>query len=278
MTHFSPADTLVGMLKARRPNLDFTHAPARWIPDAPAYAYQLDAASTMLPYLEPYLIKVQKLARERLDPTVHADLIRDIDLFNHQEANHHRFHARYNEALHRSYPGLEPFEAEIKADFDRFLREKSLAWNLAYCEGFESTGLVSAEFFFGPAAPFLQTADPAGRDLWAWHLAEEFEHRCVCHDVLAALHPGTLRRLRGYFAFLAHLQRYGDRVAAYLASVDRERGTLPANAEEKNRAFDRVRRRFMLPRLLRILSPAYDPHPRRTTPPIAAALAAYDAP
>jgi predicted metal-dependent hydrolase len=264
-------------VKARRPNLDFDGVRARWIPDAPAYAYQLDAASTMLPYLEPYLIKVQKLARERLDPERDAELIEAIDVFNHQEANHFRFHAKYNEALHAHYPGLEPFEAEIKADFDRFLREKSLAWNLAYCEGFECTGLVSAEFFFGPAEPFLRTADPAARDLWAWHLAEEFEHRSVCHDVLHALYPGTLRRLRGYFDFLTHLQRYGDRVAAYLKSVDAERGAEPADAEEKNRVFGRVRNRFMLPRLARILSPFYDPSPRRMAPSLEAALRFYEA-
>ena len=154
-------------MKARRPSLDFSRAPAGWIPDAPGYAYQLDAASTMLPYLEPYLIKVQKLAREQLDPDRHAELIRDIDVFNHQEANHFRLHAKYNEALRGHYPGLEAFEAEVKADFDSFLRDRSLAWNLAYCEGFECMGLVGAEFFFGPAEPFLRTADRAPRDLWA---------------------------------------------------------------------------------------------------------------
>jgi predicted metal-dependent hydrolase len=262
---------------ARRPALDFANAPARWIPDAPAYAYQLDAASTMLPSLEPYLIKVEKLACEKLDPESHAELIGEIDLFNRQEANHAQIHARYNETLRQHYPGLEVFEAEIKADFDRFLREKSLAWNLAYCEGFESTGLVSAEFFFGPAQPFLRTADPAARDLWSWHLAEEFEHRSVCHDVLRALHPGWLRRLRGYFDFLNHLQRYGDRVAAHLKAVDRERGLYPADAEVKDRQFDRVRGRFMLPRLARILSPTYDPAPRAMSPMLEAALRLYEA-
>lgn len=264
-------------MKARRPSLDFTHAPARWIPDAPAYAYQLDAASTMLPYLEPYLIRVQKLAREQLDPASDADLIRAIDVFNQQEANHYRLHAKYNEVLRRHYPDLEVFEAEIKADFERFLREKSLAWNLAYCEGFECTGLVAAEFFFGPAEPFLRTADPSARDLWAWHLAEEFEHRSVCHDVLHTLHPGLVRRLRGYYDFLTHLQRYGNRVAAYLESVDRERGMLPAGVEAKNRAFDRVRGRFLLPRLARILLPTYDPRSRAMTPSLETALHFYDA-
>lgn len=269
-----PTDNLAAVI-ARRPALDFTDAPPGWIPDAPAYGHQLDAASAMLPYLEPYLIKVQKLARERLDPTRDGELIREIDLFNRQEANHFQLHARYNEILRRHYDGLEPFEAEIKADFDRFLREKPLAWNLAYCEGFESTGLVSAEFFFGPAQPFLRSADPSARDLWAWHLAEEFEHRCVCHDVLRALHPGWTRRIRGYFDFLLHLQRWADRVAAHLMAIDRARGRYGAEEEAKDREFARVRQRFMLPRLLRILSPAYDPAPRPTTPKLEAALEHY---
>ena len=68
-------------MQVRRPPLDFDAARPRWIPAAPGYAYQLDAASSMLPYLEPYLIKVQKLARERLDPARDAALIRDIELF-----------------------------------------------------------------------------------------------------------------------------------------------------------------------------------------------------
>ena len=164
----------------------------------------------------------------------------------------------------------------MRRDFDRFLRERSLAWNLAYCEGFECTGLVSAEFFFGPAEPFLRDADPAPRDLWAWHLAEEFEHRCVCHDVLHALYPGTIRRLRGYFDFLTHLQRYCNRVAAHPeVRRPRARGSIPAMPSE-DRAFQRAQRRFTLPRLLRILSPFYDPSPRRAGEAIDAALLRFD--
>jgi predicted metal-dependent hydrolase len=261
---------------ARRPQFDFSHAAARWTPAAPAYARQLDAASLMLPYLEPYLIKVEKLARERLDPDRDAALIRDIDLFNQQEANHFRLHAQYNEALRASYPGLEPFEDEIRADFASFLRERSLGWNLAYCEGFECSGIVGAEFFFGPGAAFLVGADPAPRELWAWHLAEEFEHRTVCHDALRALHPGYRRRIGGYFAFLRHLQSFCDRVAAHLLAVDRERGSLPAGAVDLDRRFRRAQLRFSLPRILKILSPAYDPAPRRASAALDAALLRYE--
>ena len=264
-------------MKPRRPPLDFSACRPRWIPAAPAYAYQLDAASSMLPYLEPFLIKVQKLARERLDPVAHAGLIRDIDAFNQQEANHFGLHARYNAALRAHYPGLEPLEERVRRDFEGFLRERSLAWNLAYCEGFECSGLVSAELYLGPAEAFLRGADPAVRDLWAWHLAEEFEHRSVCHDVLHALYPGWGRRVGGYFHFLRHLQRYCNRVARHLRAVDRERGALAPNASALDRRFQRVALRFTLPRMLRILSPGYDPATRRPTAAIDAALARFEA-
>ena len=68
-----------------------------------------------------------------------------------------------------------------------WLRDRSLAWNLAYCEGFESTGLIQSEFFLQEIDDLLVDADPAVHELWAWHLAEEFEHRNVAHDVLEAL-------------------------------------------------------------------------------------------
>lgn len=262
-------------MQVRRAPLDFDAARPRWIPAAPAYAYQLDAASSMLPYLEPYLIKVQKLARERLDPERHAALIRDVELFNQQEANHFALHARYNAVLRTHYPGLERFEAEVRGDFERFLREHTLEWNLAYCEGFECSGLVGAELFFGPAERFLAGADPPARELWAWHLAEEFEHRSVCHDVLRALHPGWVPRLRGYVAFLRHLQGWCNRVAAFLRETDRVRGALPADAAALDRRFQLVSLRFTLPRLLRILSPFYDPAHRRTPAAIDAALVRY---
>jgi predicted metal-dependent hydrolase len=264
-------------MKARRPALEFSRAPGPWIPDAPAYAYQLDSASLMLPYLEPYLIKVQKQARERLDGRVHSDLIRDVDLFNQQEANHFRLHAKYNDALRACYPGLEPFEREIRADFERFLRERSLGWNLAYCEGFECTGISSAEFFFGPAQPFLRSADPAARDLWAWHLAEEFEHRCVCHDTLRALYPGTVRRLRGYFAFVGHLQKFCRRVAAHLGAIDRERGLYRSPSAETGSDFRTISARFMRGKMLRVFSPRYDPAPLAAPGALTEALVRYEA-
>ena len=265
-------------MQARLPAIDFTDANGRWIPRAPGFAHRLNGASILLPFLEPYLIKVMRTARPRL-AEVAPELLPDVDVFNRQEANHYKLHAAYNRVLRAQYPGLEPFEDEIRDDFQRFLDEESLAWNLAYCEGFESTGLVSSEFFLQQIEDLLEDADPAVTELWRWHLAEEFEHRNVAHDVLKALYPGWRRRLEGFRYCGQHLFGFTSRVRTHLEQLDRERGDVPDEAAciAANRAIERRERRFQGPRILRCLLPGYSPHPRRMPIPTRQVLARYEA-
>ena len=264
-------------MKARLPEIDFSNANPRWIPSAPGFAHQLNGASLLLPYLEPYLVKVMRAARPRV-AEVAPQLIPDLDVFNRQEANHYRVHAAYNRALLEQYPGLAPFEAEIRADFEGFLEERSLAWNLSYCEGFESNGLISSEFFLQEIDDLLENADPAVSALWRWHLAEEFEHRNVAHDVLKALHPGWRHRLRGYRYCSQHLFRFTSRVRAHMSAVDREAGLTQAG-EATRTSDDAFRRRsafFHLPRIARIYMPWYKPNGRRMQEPTRRALASFE--
>jgi hypothetical protein len=86
------------------------------------------------------------------------------------------------------------------------------------------------------------------------------------------LYPGTLRRLRGYLAFVSHLQRFCGRVAAHLAAVDRERGLYGAPARE----FRSISAAFTRGRMLRIFSPFYAPARLGTPAAIEAALLAYE--
>ena len=243
----------------------------------PEQSYAVLGLSLLLPYLEPYLIKVMKAARSRV-AKVAPGLLDDIDVFNHQEANHFKVHDAYNRVMCQQYPGLEAFEAEIRADFRRFIDEMPLAWNLAYCEGFESMGIVQSEFFLQQIDDLLETADPAVSELWRWHLAEEFEHRNVSHDVLKALHPGWLRRLRGFRYCGRHLFGFSSRVREHMLAIDRERGRIRDDAAQREafRAFERRQRRFQLPRIAKILMPWYDPHPRRMREPTRRVLASYD--
>lgn len=265
-------------MKARLPEIDFRDANPRWIPAAPGFAHQLNGASLLLPYLEPFLIKVMRAARPRV-AEVAPELLPDLDVFNRQESNHYRLHAVYNRVMCEQYPGLAPFEAEIRADFEGFLREKSLAWSLAYCEGFESNGMISSEFFLQEIDDVLETADPAVSALWRWHLAEEFEHRNVAHDVLRALYPGWRHRLRGYRFCSQHLFSFTSRVRAHMHAVDCELGRVPADRalSRAGRSFRRRAAFFHLPRIARIYMPWYSPHGRRLREPTRRALAAFEA-
>jgi predicted metal-dependent hydrolase len=223
------------------------------------------------------LIKVMKMARSRV-AEVAPEILDDLDIFNHQEANHFKVHAAYNRVMREQYPGLEPFEAEIRADFEGFFAEMPLDWNLAYCEGFESTGIVQSEFFLEQIDDLLETADPAVSELWRWHLAEEFEHRNVAHDVLKALYPGWLHRLGGLRYCGRHLFAFTSRVCEHMLAIDRERGRLCDDAALRRaaRAFQWRRRRFQLPRFAKIFMPWYSPRTRRMQASMRQVLASYD--
>ena len=60
--------------------------------------------------------------------------------------------------------------------------------------------------------------------LWMWHLAEEFEHRRVVHDVMHRLYGPErsveLRKTAGVFA-RGHYGEHAARAAAYLYETDR---------------------------------------------------------
>ena len=101
-------------MKVRLPEIDFSEADPLWAPRLPGFSHRMNGASLLLPYLEPYLIRVMKLARPELE-RVAPHLLEDVDVFNRQEANHFKVHAAYNARMRELYPGLDAFEDEIRA-------------------------------------------------------------------------------------------------------------------------------------------------------------------
>jgi predicted metal-dependent hydrolase len=245
---------------ARRAPIDFERADPLWTPEHPEFGHQLNGGSSVLPYLEPYLIKVMKQARARI-PQERRELLADLDVFIQQEANHYTTHARYNVVMRRHYAGLEPFEAKIRDDFERFLSQRSLKFNLAYSEGFECLGVIQAALLFRLGERLLRGADPAVTELWRWHLAEEFEHRTVCHDVYHALAGGYWYRLGVFLYVLHHLNGHGRRVARHLLAADVAAGRVRRGWRERLRALGHDLRTlaFVAPRMLAVLMPWYTP-------------------
>jgi predicted metal-dependent hydrolase len=250
--------------KARQPQLDFDRALPHWSWHR-EFAQAFNAASTTLPHLEPYLNRVVRQAREQLPPA-QRELAAATQVFMQQEANHYKLHQRYNETLYRAgYGGLRELEARLHADYERFLATKSLRFNIAYAEGFESLGIIYAAFFFEHIDDLLVGADASVAMLWKWHLAEEFEHRNVCHDLYDVLYGGYWQRIYGLCYAFVHLGVYGRQATNYLLRVDRGAMGFAARLRSRwrNTTYQLRLMAFALPRVIAIAAPHYNPQRRR---------------
>lgn len=257
-------------MQVRFPKWDFSKVRAHWAPQR-EFAQMQNAASTVPAYIEPYLVKVMQKAQQVL-PARYEQLHRDLDIFIKQEMQHCRQHLLFNKALRADgYEGMLEIEKEYEADYDRFLRTKSLRFNIAYSEGFEAVSSVAVENFFEEFDEFLEGADFEAVEMWKWHLAEEFEHREVAHDVYHAIYGrgpfAYAYRVWAFFFAVKHIRGHVRRVQAYLLGKDREGMTadeLAASMAREERVQVVTNKRAMS-HLKRIVSPFYKP--RLRTPP-----------
>jgi|LNAP01.1.fsa_nt_gb predicted metal-dependent hydrolase len=254
-------------MRVRSPQIDFSQVRPHWAP-VTEFAQRFNAASTVPAHIEPFLVKVMMLARKALakEPARNAGLLQEVDIFIKQEVQHCKRHVAFNERLYaEGYAGMRQIEAPYQATYARWLDSRSLRFLLAYSEGFEAMGSSSAEVFFTELDPYLDGADEAAVTLWKWHLAEEFEHREVCYKVYRALYGNGpyayLYRLYGFVYAALHIGGHVKRLTAYLLEQDRLQLSADQRqaSRERQRRIDRLIARVSLPRLLKVLSPSYDP-------------------
>lgn len=256
-------------MQVRYPNFDFTDTKPHWC-DNPEHAQIINGGNIIPAYIEPFLIRVLRRAKQELDPVADAELIADIDLFNKQEGQHLKMHGAVMTMLRNNgYAAMKPIEEAYQADYERFLKEKSLPWLLAYCDGFEAFGASAAEKWIdGAIESDLRNADHQMVELFRWHLAEEWEHRTVCHRLYRRLGQtggpirSYFRRIYGLFYAGKHMHSYADQLGAYLLSEDRKNMT-PAELEaskQREAAARKSAKAAPKPRdMVRILMPWYDP-------------------
>jgi predicted metal-dependent hydrolase len=225
------------------------------------------ALSMTMPYLEPYLIRTMKVAQKRIsDP----QLAEDTRRFSQQEGHHYRNHAALNDQLRAQFDAatadaLRAIEAALEADYQRFSRTKSLRFNLAYAEGFEAmtcaAALASAEH------GAFDRDDMPGGEIWAWHMAEEIEHRTVAFDVYHHLVGSYLHRVamgaRAQWHYLSYIRRF----ALCMADALGRELVNPSTPMHRD----------ALRRWLRTFSPRYDPAKIELPPGVASLLARYTA-
>jgi uncharacterized protein len=264
---------LEGAITVRRLALEF---PADLDPvvveGCPEESFMHVGISLLLPHLEPYLIRTMRSARKRVSD---RRLLADLDAFVGQEGQHFRQHARFNAAMRLAgFVGLEPLEAAIEADYQRFTGSKSLRFNLAYAEGFEAFTTALSRFSF--ESKLLDRLHPAARELFLWHLVEELEHRTVAFDVYEHVCGGYPYRLGvGLFAQW-HLNRFVLRAIDAMRGADRAAFRAKyggrAAAWARTRALQRQKVTMFFPKVLATYLPWYSPH-KIAMPAAAEALA-----
>ncbi|MBG6287017.1 metal-dependent hydrolase [Pseudomonas nitroreducens] len=267
-------------MKVRQPDFDFSSIRPHWAP-VREFAQSYNAFSTVPAHIEPFLVKVMMRVKESLGDK-HPALRESIEIFNKQEVQHCKQHVAFNKMLYRSgYAGMQELEKPYRDDYASFLENKSLRFNVAYCEGFEAMGSAAGQVFFEELDEYLEGADQAAVDLWKWHLAEEFEHREVCFQVYETLYgKGLFAYLYRVWAFIyavKHIGTHTAKVSAYLNDMDREKMT----PEERDRSLERQKilkskiSKASRSRLLRVLSPFYNPGKMVPSPGMAALLARF---
>lgn len=254
----------------RKVELDFSDAKVVWAPEQPEFCHLLNAISSFLHHLEPFLIKTVRRTRRELGDEIAPTLADDVTMFCAQEGWHSKLHTTFNAKLaDTDYPWVRDAAEGMREDFARFLTDKSPRWCMAYAEGFETFGPIVSQFFFEKAGDLLYDWDEPTVYLWLWHFAEEYEHRSVCNHLYKAAYANNYpARVYGMWYAMVHQFGYAIRVANSMINADLAAGRIQGSKLRSRLRFANVLRRvfsFMLPKVIfRCMRPAYDP---ATIPP-----------
>lgn len=245
---------------------DFSTIDPHWAENK-EFAQLYNAASVCPAYLEPYLVKVMTAAKKAL-PAKFEKLHEDVRVFTLQEMQHCKQHIQFNNVLRKAYPDIEPLEKAYAADYERFLKTKSLQFNVAYSEGFEAMSAIPTTCFFEDFDEYWAGSDPRAEALWKWHLAEEYEHREVMHDLYAALYGrgplAYLYRLYGFFYATWHITKHIKGVSNLLLGKDRKGMTADelAASKERESKINKLAMKHAIRHIRQIISPFYNPSKR----------------
>lgn len=243
-------------MTVRRVPFEFARSGAgQWHRERPEFSHIVNAASLAMPYLEPYLIASMRKARPLIDS---PSLQKELDHYVAQEATHYRQHRRFNDTLSEAgYACVAHIEEALARDYKRLGDEKSLRFNLAYAEGFESMALVIGHMLINDREYLFANSDSAVASLVLWHFVEEIEHKNVAFDVFHHLYGSYVWRMIGLVYATGHIfWRTGQGYRALL----REDG-LWRNLKSRWRLARLLGRIFrnILPGWFRIWRPSYHP-------------------
>lgn len=247
------------MLHARTPGIRTGEGPLIWS-KIPEFSMTYVGASAVIPYVEYYLNNVMhRVMSEHCGdkPVLKAEL----ETFIEQENHHARYHHRFNKRLFEVIPELKAVAEEVTADLKVLFEKRSLAFNAAYCVGFESIATYDSIYLHERCDELLEGADPDGANLMLWHVAEEFEHRAVCHDAYRAVSGNYFLRVGVTLYAFWHIG--GAFIRAESIILDHFANPMPEDERKKSiRRSKRLFRRhmmYLIPRIVKVFMPWHNP-------------------
>lgn len=167
-------------IQVRKPKFDFNDQIAEfWFDQDPLRTALLMALSAGFPEGERFFIdSVRHFQAQVTDPA----LQQDIRNFIGQEAHHAKAHLDLNVFFtERGYP-VDKIAANIGRLLGLFRKKLSPERQLAHTVAVEHfTALLSEQYMLN--SQVLNTMAPEMAQIWAWHAAEEYEHKSVAFDV-----------------------------------------------------------------------------------------------
>lgn len=190
-------------LHARDVHFDTAGIPLHWIPGHPAASDFISVLNLLLPEGERWFVSTYAEALPLVGDAALADRMRG---FMGQEAVHAETHDKVLwDFLDGNGVDPKPFVAQMEWVFRRVLapaetgdsdaRRKHLIERLWLIAALEHYTALLGDFALNNRWA-EEDAHPVMADLFAWHGAEEVEHRSVAHDVAAYFGDSYLRRGR----------------------------------------------------------------------------------
>ncbi|HEX7478751.1 MAG TPA: metal-dependent hydrolase [Polyangiales bacterium] len=177
----------------RRMHFDFekTGFARHWHAGSPAISFFWDALSTAFPPGEKFFIDSARALRELTDD---KELREEIAEFCRQEGHHTFQHIKFNRMVGEQGFDVAKYEGRFAAVLDRTRSKADPMDMLAITMALEHFTAGFAEQYLDNAQ-VTEGADPNVVALWAWHAAEEAEHKATCYDLYQRLGGGYVRRV-----------------------------------------------------------------------------------
>lgn len=188
---------MTGPLPLRRLNVDLDPGFSRLWNGGDAFAtHFFNTLSMMFPEGEQYFVDSTRAFLPEIERSHSDTLARTVREFVSQESAHRHMHVRYNRELTRQgYHNR--VEARIRARI-RIMRWFAPRSRLAVVLAYEHfTAVLGDGFLRYPE--WSQAMEEPLKTVWAWHAAEETEHKSVAFDVYRAAGGGYLRRVLWFF-------------------------------------------------------------------------------